>query len=404
VIAFALVLLATAPAAQAQSVVDFNTQPRMRIGPFGVTPAIVVQNAGIDRNVFNEATDPKEDFTTVIAPSVDILLRTGRLAARVRNNVNLVYFRRYTNQGGVDYNHDATVAVRVRRITPYASVQFVDTHERPSIEIDTRARRQSSGFSGGLSASLGSRLTLNVEGRRQRLAFAADAVFEGVSLPTVLNDTVTSWTGTARWDVTPLTRIAVDVQRQQDRFELTPSRNATSLRIIPRVEFAPSALLAGHASVGIRNFRSEDPRLPAFTGVVAAVDLSYTMRGRTQFSVRTDRDIAFSYSPSAPYYMLTTVGGAVTQRFRDSWDVTGSGSRQRLAYRTVLVAPAAPGAPAQPVAGVPEGLAYTYVLGAGFRFARSSRVGFSSEYSARPAGLSGEFRNFRYFTNLTYAF
>jgi hypothetical protein len=252
---------------------------------------------------------------------------------------------------------------------------------------------------------VGSRLTLQVEGDRQRLGFADDAVYEGATLQTLFDQEAINWTASARWALTPLTRLVMAVQRQQDRFRFSPSRDAESTRMMPGVEFAPSALIGGSASVGVRRFAIADPDVPEFTGVVAAVDLAYTFRGATQFSVQADRDVAYSFSQSAPYYVQTSVTAGITHRLTRMWDLTVSASRQNLAYqtRTLVRRFDAQGRPIPPDA-VPEGRAYAYGAGAGLRLGQRSRIGFDAVYTARPAGLSGTYENLRYFTTVTYGF
>ena len=38
---------------------------------------MALSNAGTDTNVFNEATDPKKDFTVTVTPATDLWLRLG---------------------------------------------------------------------------------------------------------------------------------------------------------------------------------------------------------------------------------------------------------------------------------------------------------------------------------------
>ena len=48
-----------------------------------------------------------------------------------------------------------------------------------------------------------------------------------------------------------------------------------------------------------------------------------------------NRDVAFSYQPTQPYYTLTDVGVTVTQRVTYSWDILGRVGWQALAYQTI---------------------------------------------------------------------
>ena len=90
----ALFLLCVVPAA---ALAQPPESVRMHLGPLFVNPTIALTNAGVDTNVFNEATQdsPKEDFTLTLAPATDAWLRMGRswLNATVREDI--VYYQKY---------------------------------------------------------------------------------------------------------------------------------------------------------------------------------------------------------------------------------------------------------------------------------------------------------------------
>jgi hypothetical protein len=385
-----------------QSVIDFTGQPRIALGPVGLTPALSLNGVGIDNNVFNEAEDAKQDFTATLAPSLDTWVRAGRLAGRLRSNVDVVYFKRFSDQGGVNISQNAALALRIHRLTPFVIADYLNTRERPALDIDTRVRRQNLSVGAGIQAALGPRLSLRVEGQQQRTRFDDDALYEGASLHEQLNETVLNLTGSVQYALTPLTRLVLAAQRQRNRFELSPFRDADTLRVSPGVEFAPSALIRGRASVGVRVFNPDDTRVPDFTGIVASVDLGYTHRGVTQLGFRVDRDVAYSFSPDAPYSVQTSVNGSITRRLSGTWDITGSAGRQLLGYRQLEGATVA-SLHLDPAVLAGAGSALVYGAGAGLRFGRGSRLAFNVEYSARPAGLAGRYENLRYFTTVSYA-
>jgi hypothetical protein len=63
------VLLASAMPVRAQTT-DPETAP-VRLGPFGITPALVLRDLGRDTNVFNERDNPKSDFTLTVVPRLE---------------------------------------------------------------------------------------------------------------------------------------------------------------------------------------------------------------------------------------------------------------------------------------------------------------------------------------------
>src|SRR5205823_2306633 len=65
---------------------------RMRIGPLYVNPTLALTNAGIDTNVFNEASDPKRDYTVTITPATDLWVRAGPTWFQTNIREDLVWF------------------------------------------------------------------------------------------------------------------------------------------------------------------------------------------------------------------------------------------------------------------------------------------------------------------------
>jgi hypothetical protein len=103
--------------------------------------------------------------------------------------------------------------------------------------------------------------------------------------------------------------------------------------VAPAVEFNASALVSGKASVGYLAFNALDPSVPDFTGMVASVELGYTLLGATRFQFQAKRDIQYSYDARTPYYVLSGLGGSVTQQVADSLGITVRGGRYSMAYR-----------------------------------------------------------------------
>jgi putative beta-barrel porin BBP2 len=200
--------------------------------------------------------------------------------------------------------------------------------------------------------------------------------------------------------------VSLLVDRQQERFEFTQSRNADSFRIAPSVEFAPTALISGRASVGMRSFDIADQLVSDFTGLVASLDLAYTLRGTTRFGVRVERDTTYSFSAVSSYYILTNVGVTMTHRLTSAWELMTFAERQLLNY-----AESSRGVQASaftPIEGVPSvdlvGESALYGGGVGYRFSRGSRMSFTVDYLNRPAGVRGRYRNVRAYSTISYGF
>ena len=81
----------SALSASAQSQNDPRSTARMRLGPFYVTPTILVKNLGIDTNVFNSVDDPKSDFTVTVGPNVAVFVPIWLAGVSVESVTDFVY-------------------------------------------------------------------------------------------------------------------------------------------------------------------------------------------------------------------------------------------------------------------------------------------------------------------------
>jgi hypothetical protein len=71
-----------------------------------VTPKVELKNLGWDSNVFNEAEDPKSDFTVTAGAPIDWWLRFGRGRLHGLDYFEGVYFATYGNQSAFNQRHE----------------------------------------------------------------------------------------------------------------------------------------------------------------------------------------------------------------------------------------------------------------------------------------------------------
>ena len=107
----------------------------------------------------------------------------------------------------------------------------------------------------------------------------------------------------------------------RERFTGAPERDNDGFRILPGVEFGQHALITGKAQVGYRKLNTIAAGMPDFSGLVAAGELAYALRGATRFTVGVSRDVLFSYSTTEPFYIQTGYTASVTQQVSGPWDV-----------------------------------------------------------------------------------
>ncbi|MGH9146514.1 MAG: outer membrane beta-barrel protein [Vicinamibacterales bacterium] len=324
-------VLATGAVGEGQQA-ERESTGRWQAGILTVTPLIAVREIGVDTNLFNEAVDPKSDFTFIASPAAKASLGfpVGRLT--FGSQVDLVYFQTYASERSVNTNTRLDFELPINRLRLRSAASYVNGRRRQNSEIDARVAGTEAAVVIGGAVKLSGVTALGFEIERTRVAFSEDQVFDGEHLQSRLNRDEDRFTTSLRYSVTPLTTLVVNGDLDRWRFELSPLRDANSVRLFPGVEFDASALLSGRAFVGYRRFDILDPDLPGFNGLVASGDLTYTIRESTRLSVIFDRDLTYSYRRVRPYYLLTSWTGSVRQKLGSSWEVEGRGGRERLDY------------------------------------------------------------------------
>ncbi len=168
---------------------------------------------------------------------------------------------------------------------------YTNVRERPGFEIDTRAARTETNFSGAYDVHAFSKSLIGVMGSRVDTRFADDARFQGTNLRTSLNRVDSSYGVNLRQELTPLTTLTISALRSMSRFEFSPGRDTASNSLNASAAFAPAALIRGALSVGYTDFTPADPSLPRYTGVIGTVDLTYVLLGSTRFAVLGNRGV-----------------------------------------------------------------------------------------------------------------
>jgi|SRR6185369_2905178 len=370
---------------------------RMRLGPMFVNPTIALTNAGMDTNVFNEATQdsPKQDFTLTVTPATDVWLRMGRSWLSGSVHEDLVYYQKYENQRSANSLYKVSWIIPLTRVSFNPAAAYTNTRERPGFEVDTRARRSELTVGGTVEIRTFSKTFVAVRADRQSVDFDQTAEFLGTNLRDQLNRTVTTEVIGLRHELTPLTSVTVEAAREQDRFDFSPLRNSDSTKIAAGVKLDPAALIKGGATIGFRDFQPLDSTLPAFRGTTLGADLSYVLLGITRFAVKATRDVQYSYDINQPYYLQTGVGLEVSQQIFGPFDAVGRVGAGRLEYRDRAGAAVA----------VSDRVDHTETYGGGFGYhvGRNMRIGINIDENKRLSPVTGrQFEGLRYGIAVTY--
>ena len=308
----------------------------VQIGPLVLYPSVRIRDIGVDSNVFNEATDPKDDFSFTVAPQLETVLRVGVLQLTATSGADFVYYQTYKDEESSDMLLGGRIETVSTRLQPYVSAGRSRSRQRVGYEIDARALHVESNVRAGLDWEMTPVTALTGWVRREHLDYADGETFEGIELSDQLNRTSEAAAVGARFSITPLTMLVVAVELQRDRFANTGFlRDADSVRVAPEFQFDPAAAINGRVAVGYREFRPLNPALPRYRGLVASVGTTFTVVGMTEFDIEANRDVTYSLDASAPYYLASGVRVRVSQRIAGPFDIIGIGAWQGLRYQTL---------------------------------------------------------------------
>lgn len=389
-LAAAAVALAVSAPCQALAQPDTPPPGTLTLGPVRITPSLLLQEMGLDDNVFNEPVDPKSDFTFTITPKAAVLFRMSRMRLTYNFATDYVYYETYSSERGTNTSSVARAEFDLGRLKPYATIQGLNTRARLNSEVDARARHQDLSYGGGVAFRIASRTDIVVNGSQAKVAYEPGEEFRGVDLEESFNGHRNAVDAGLAFALTPITTLTMVVEREQRRFQLSPDRDSDLWRVAPTFKFSPTGLLSGSASVGYRRFTPLSPTLPAYTGVVSTVNIKALIYTRHEMVAQFSRDVQYSYDLDNDYYIGT--GGTLTW----TWllfgpiDVRGTGGRYLMDYR---------GGPF-----ADSDTSTTYGGGVGYRFGTRARLGANITIVRRDSKISPErnYRNQRLFAGLTW--
>jgi len=394
---FVVPVLLAAHVSSAQ-MVDPRGSARVHIGPIYATPGLAVQEFGIDTNVFNNAEE-KKDFTFTVVPRATMWIPFARRALlTTAAGSDVVYFQKYSSERSLNPQVRLRGEGALGRVLAFAEGSYLNSRQRPNFEIDARLRRTEDAARVGASIRLSPKTYVEVSGLQTDVKFAADAVYNDVNMRETLNRTTRSALVSVRDDLTPLTTFVVRGETATALFPLSPIRNSDSVSVMPGVELKPRALISGSAYVGVRRFTPRTPSLPTFNSMVASATLNYTLQSSTRFTFTADRDLAYSFEPREPYYVIDGYGVTVRRQIVGRTDVSVGALRQQYGYREFTTAQAE-------VAGARRvDVTRTFSASLGYRVGQDTRLGVGAYYRQRESNSVGQrdYQGFRFITTLDY--
>lgn len=359
------------------------------LGPFRITPSVVLADLGVDNNVKNESVNPKSDFTFTLSPRADVKFRMRRLLLDYVTSTDYVYYAKYRTERSANTSSSGRIDFDLGRLRPYATVQGVSTRARLNAEVDERARHHDRVYGGGVRFKVASRTTVVVNGLQSKIVYEPDEEFRGVRLDRSFNGRLRVVDVGLAIALTPLTTLTVPIAREQQRFSLSPERDSNTWRITPTFTFSPVGLVTGSALFGYRHFAPVSPTLPGFSGFVSRVTVGATIYSSHQVQALFSRDVQYSYDARSTYYVAT--GGALTWTYLlgGPIDVRGTAGRYLMNYDKT---------------GGGSDTTTSYGGGVGYRFSNRARLGLNVNWMRRDSGIAADraFRNHRIFAGLTW--
>jgi len=322
------IAFAAAPAA-AQQDADSSV---LKIGPVSIVPTLAIRDIGRDNNVFNEATDPKSDFTMTISPKAELVLKLQRFKTTFIQTADYVYFKTYKSERGANEQNSIRSEVALGFLQPFVTASFTNSKARPDNEVDLRARHSSDVYSAGVTVKLFTRTQLTVSGRQGDAAFDDSAQFRGESLARAFDSRTRAIDTSVGIALTPLTQFALAVSNEQQRFDRAAERDADTLRIMPTFTFSPQGLLNGTAAFGYRRFTPRDPATPRFTGFVSQVSAGVTLYDHHRIDTTISRDLTYSYERASTYFINNAVGVTWTYAFAGPFESRLAAGRNVMQY------------------------------------------------------------------------
>ena len=344
---------------------------RYYVGPFTISPTLVIRELGIDTNVFDDHENPKRDYVLSLSPTVDIFGKLGLLQAALTSSTDFTWYAKYASERSLGRVVRGRVDFLPSRLRLSVGGGLVQTRERPNMEIELRARRNQNEAWGGVGFEISPIARVYTTLHQTTLDFQDNEVYRGIVLSDVLDRRTNVIEAGLAVSVTPFTTLLVSGRRTEDRFVADSRRDSDSQSAKTEFSFARDAIIQGHVNLGYRDFHPVDPTMSRFRGVTSGAGLSFTGFWRGHMDFDASRDVSYSYDVAEGYYVGTTMVGTYTQRVIGAVDVLTQLGLGKMDY------------------GRRDGLddrvdnLRTMAGGVGYNFDNGGRFGLTYEYEVR---------------------
>jgi hypothetical protein len=307
---------------------EVRSSARGHIGPFYLTPGVLLKELGVDGNVFNAAGEQQSDFTFTLQPSLDTWVPMARRALiKATMAPDLVWYAEHASERSVNPRLAVRSDVYLSRLTLFGERQYANARQRPNHEVDVRTRQLQETSVAGMGLAVTPSLSAESSaggpdptsgGHRVRRDEPRAHAQPRCPKPSAHRE--------ASFDPADDTGAAL----RRDRTSLSAPAGARC-RQLPgdaggRVRAAGAD--QGHGLRGPSHVHPVGPGvLPEFSGIVGELGLSYTLLGSTVLGASYRRDLTYSYSELQPFFVDDAAGVSVRRALGRRFDVLLSGDR-----------------------------------------------------------------------------
>lgn len=298
----AALLLPTLPLA-AQSTESPGRQGRFQVGPFWLTPRVLLYNAGSDSNVYNDEVDPVAAGSGNLRPSLDLLLPVGKkLDLKANGWLGWSWFNDQEGQASVDRGFSGEAELRVGPLTFDANAGKGWAKQRFSIEVDERLDRTDESYGGGVSVELGRRFSLGGNVEESKYRYQEGVEVNGDLVATSLDrDSQRLWAD-ASLELTNFTTLVLEAGRLEDTFVSDTSLLdpvAVSYRYAAGFDFVAGGLFTGHFRAGWRSYPADQEAAPPADEFLLDANLLARAGRLGQLTLELGRDVTYAAERTA---------------------------------------------------------------------------------------------------------
>lgn len=292
--------LAMALAAPAGSADKAKKPGNHQVGPFYLTPRLLLKDAGVDTNVFHTLNNPTRDAVVVLTPRLDAALPLGRFRATGFGFVDVNYYRRANDERSTDFYAEGRAELDAGPFTFFGGGGGGQFTQRFSIDVDERLERQEKRGHAGTTIRAGRRLSATAQGTSEVYQFAPGEFRLGGDIKEAMDRNTLTATGQVRYALTSRTTLVVSADAIEDRFLSDPvpaTRVRQSYRYMGGVELGARAFVTGRLLLGMREFPgAPDEGSPSYQGPVVSADLAFPVGRAGRLRLMGDRDVFYASS------------------------------------------------------------------------------------------------------------